>query len=355
MKTDIEQGYMPSCSDCQRNKSLTQKPAGPLHPLLVPDQHGDSVAIDFIGLLPEDNGFNCIVTMTDTSGANIRIVATRTDLSAEQFAQIFFDQWYCNNGLLLHIISDRDKLFVSRFWHALHSLTGIHLKMSSTFHPQTDSASEHTNKTVNQCLRFHIDHAQTRWAQALPLVHFNIMNTVNSSTGYSNFQVLMGQSPCVLPPLTPTSIDYTDAQFPIAGKCTATLLQCINAIANDARDHLLASKIDQAEFANQHQHPDPIYTISDNVLLSTLHRCRDYQSLDSSRVAKFMPRYNGPYHIMAAHPATSSYTLDLPHSPNICPSFHSSKLHPFLPNDDTLYPSHTLAHPPPVMNNGIKD
>ena len=153
----------------------------------------------------------------------------------------------------------------------------------------------------------------------------------------------------------PTSIDYTDAQFPIAGECMATLLQRIDAIANDAWDHLLASKIDQAEFANQHQHPDPIYTISNNVLLSTLHRRRDYQSLDSSHVAKFMPHYNGPYRIMAAHPATSSYTLDLPHSPNICPSFHSSELHPFLPNNDTLYPSHTLAHPPPVMNDGIED
>ena len=164
MKTDIEQGYVPSCSDCQHNKSLMQKPAGPLHPLPVPDQCGDSVTIDFIGPLPEDDGFNCIVTMTDTSGANVRIVATHTDLSAEQFAQIFFDQWYCNNRLPLHIILDRDKLFVSRFWRALHSLTGIHLKMSSAFHPQTDGASERTNKTVNQCLRFHVDHAQTRWA-----------------------------------------------------------------------------------------------------------------------------------------------------------------------------------------------
>ena len=203
MKCDTEQGYVPSCSDCQHNKSLTHKPAGPLHPLPVPDSCGDSIAIDFIGPLPEDEGYNCIVTMTDTSGADIWLTATRTDISTEEFACIFFDQWYCNNGLLLHIILDHDKLFVFCFWKALHSLTGIHLRMSSAFHPQTDGASEWTNKTVNQCLWYHVNHAQSGWACALPHIQFNIMNTVDASTGYSNFQILYGCSPRILPPLLP--------------------------------------------------------------------------------------------------------------------------------------------------------
>lgn len=89
------------------NKSTTTKPAGPLHPLPIPDNRGNSVAIDFIGPLPEDGGFNCIVTMTDRlGGSDIRIRATRTDISAEDFAVIFFDEWYCENGLPLEIISD---------------------------------------------------------------------------------------------------------------------------------------------------------------------------------------------------------------------------------------------------------
>jgi hypothetical protein len=55
---------------------------------------------------------------------------------------IFFDKWYCENGLPLHIISDRNKLFISAFWKALHKLTGVKLKMSAAFHPETDSSSE---------------------------------------------------------------------------------------------------------------------------------------------------------------------------------------------------------------------
>src|SRR5437016_3598857 len=57
MRKDLESGYIPACVDCQRNKNSTTKPTGPLHPLPIPDARGDSVAMDFIGPLPEENGF----------------------------------------------------------------------------------------------------------------------------------------------------------------------------------------------------------------------------------------------------------------------------------------------------------
>lgn len=51
MRKDLDQGYIPSCIDCQHNKSHTTKPAGPLHPLPIPEGccDCDSIAIDFVG------------------------------------------------------------------------------------------------------------------------------------------------------------------------------------------------------------------------------------------------------------------------------------------------------------------
>ncbi len=86
MRKDLEEGYIPSCSDCQQNKSSTQKLAGPLHPLPVPDGRCQSVAMDFIGPLPDDNGFNCISTITDRLNSEYRFIPTRTDVSAKQLA-----------------------------------------------------------------------------------------------------------------------------------------------------------------------------------------------------------------------------------------------------------------------------
>ena len=74
MRKNLANGYVPSCNDCQQNKSMTQKPAGPLHPLPIPDKRFESVAIDFIGPLTPDDGYDCIVTMTDRLGADIQIV-----------------------------------------------------------------------------------------------------------------------------------------------------------------------------------------------------------------------------------------------------------------------------------------
>ena len=53
------------------------------------------------------------------------------DITAPDLALIFFNEWYCENGLPLELISDHDKLFVAKFWKALHELTGVHLKMST--------------------------------------------------------------------------------------------------------------------------------------------------------------------------------------------------------------------------------
>jgi hypothetical protein len=131
MRRDLVEAYVLSCTDCQRNKNWTTTLASPLHPLPVPDKCFDSVAIDFIGPLPKDDGFDCIVTMTDRLGADIQIAPCNTSMTAEEFASIFFDRWFCENGCPLELITDHNKLFVSRFWRALMKLSGIKHKMST--------------------------------------------------------------------------------------------------------------------------------------------------------------------------------------------------------------------------------
>jgi hypothetical protein len=47
-----------------------------------------------------------------------------------------------------NIVSDRDTLFKSTFWKKLNELTGVELRMSSSFHPESDGTSERGNKTM---------------------------------------------------------------------------------------------------------------------------------------------------------------------------------------------------------------
>ena len=170
MHKDLEEGYIPSCAESLCNKLLTSKPVGPLHPLPIPNACCESISLDFIGPLPLDNDLDCILTITDCLNSDIHILPTKTTLTAEELAILFFDNWYCENSLPLDIVSEQDKLFISKFWKYLMHLTGVKHKYSS-YHPQSNGggfASKRTNKTVNQCICFHIKQNQTSWAKALP-------------------------------------------------------------------------------------------------------------------------------------------------------------------------------------------
>ncbi len=335
MRTDLEDGYIPSCIECQRNKSSTSKPTGPLHPLPVPDDRCQSIAMDFIGPLPDDKGFNCILTITDRLNSEFRLIPTRTDITAKELALVFFDKWYCENGLPLDLVTDRDKLFMSRFWHYLTLLTGIKHKASTSYHPQSDGSSERTNKTLVQSLRFHVERNQKGWVSALPRIRFNYMCTVNKSTGYSPFMLRFGKDPIVLPPLDPAREPITQDEI----DARAVISHIYNAV-KDAKDNLLVAKITQAFESNKNRDSNKTfpYKIGDSVLLSTLHRRSEYLSGNGKRVAKFLPRFDGPYPVIDTHPEASTVTLDLPNQPNVFPTFHIHLIKPFIPNDDNKFP-----------------
>ena len=344
MRRDLEHAYIPSCSPCQRNKSRTTKPTGPLHPLPVPDARFEAVALDFVGPLPKEGGKDTILTMTDLLGAEVRLAPIHSTATAAEVAVVLFDEWYCENGLMKQIISDRDPLFTSELWTALHKLTGVKLKMSTAYHPQTDGASERTNKTLNQAIRYHVDNNQKGWLSKLPRIRFAIMNTVNSSTGFSPFHLKTGRSPRVIPPLTPASTTPTTAEVD-----ARQIISRLELDVKEAQDNLLAAKIRQAYHANEHRAPEVIYQEGDLVMLSTENRRRNYKRKDKKRVAKFMPRNDGPYTVVKAFPEKSEYTLRLPNNPQTFPGFHSSLLKPFIPNDPAMFPDREFTRPGAVV------
>ena len=183
----LRDGYIPLCIDCQWNKSSMTKSSGPLHPLPMPNRRCESIAMDFIGPLPLDNGCDYLLTITDRLGSDLHFVPTTKNITTKKLAMLFFDNQYCENGLPKEIICERDKLFVSKFWKHLMLLTRIKTKMSTAYHPQTYGASEWTNKTLEQCLRFHVERNQKGWKWALPRVQFQMMNTINKSTKFMPF------------------------------------------------------------------------------------------------------------------------------------------------------------------------
>jgi hypothetical protein len=117
----------------------------------------------------------------------------------------------------------------------------------------------------------------------------------------------------------------------------------------EARDSLTAAKISQAHHANKERAPDREFEVGDRVLLATAHRRRDYMQKKDGRVAKFMPRFDGPFEVTTAFPEASTYTLHLPDSSRTHRTFHSSLLRPHIENNDELFPSRALERPGPIV------
>lgn len=323
MWTDLENGYIPGCVECQYNKGPTAKPAGPLHPLPVPDECGDSVAMDFIGPLPEDKGFNCILSMTDCLNSDACIIPTHRDIMVEQLALLFFNEWYCENALPLDFITDMDKLFVSKFWKHLMILTGVKHKCAMAYHPKTDGASEHFNKTINQLLHYHVEQNQKGWVCVLPHIRFQSMSTANKSTGFSLFQLKTGHSLHILPPLVDIPVGPSKEYI-----LACTVIDCVTLDISQAKDNLMVAKIVQSYFANSARSDKPKYVVGDKVMLNTINRCHDYRAAGEKQVAKFMLPFNGPYLVIDAHGTASMMTLDMPNMPNTFPTFHTSLIKP---------------------------
>ena len=169
-----------------------------------------------------------------------------------------------------------------------------------------------------------------------------MMNTINSSTGYSGFQLHLGRSPRVIPPIVPTSLPDNLCS---AGSTAENIInQLMNDIA-DAKDNLIQAKAIQAMYAKRSRGQEVVYQPGDKVMLSTFHRRRDFKQKGNDHVAKFFPRWDRPYTITKAHPETSSYTLD-----NNSPyPYYASKLKLYHQNDLILFPNHKLPKPGPVL------
>jgi hypothetical protein len=80
-----------------------------------------------------------------------------------------------------------------------------------------------------------------------------MMNTINASTGFTPFQLRMGRSPRLIPPLVPSLLNELTLSAPEETERAVALLDRINLDFLESKDNLEQAKILQAYFANKHR------------------------------------------------------------------------------------------------------
>jgi hypothetical protein len=327
-----------SCEHCARGKTGTQRPYGLLHPLPIPPRPWSWAALDFMVGLPQvlyrGSLVDSLLTVTDMFSKMVHLFPLSSKASAADVAEIYHDGIYRLHGMQATIVSDRDPKFTGGFWQALHRKIGTKLAMSSSAHPQTDGASEVTNKTAAQILRIFVEDTPDDWALRTSDAEFAINSATASTTGLSPFEVAYGYLPTSWPVDSWSSTDVPSAE----GFGELVRLNWLRAT-----DALIASRVSMTTSDNRRRRPDaPEFQTDSLVYVSS----KDL-SFPAALSRKFLPRFVGPYKILASHPSSSTYTVEFPPHFRIHSRIHASKLRPFFPNDDARFPSRRYDAPLP--------
>ena len=134
-----------NCDICIRNKSARHAPYGLMKSPATPAKPWKSVALDFVVKLPLSTDpvtqvkYDSILVITNRLTKYAYIIPYKESSTAEQMAFTFIRWIVAQHGTPDEIISDRDKLFKSKFWTSLMAQLGVKKKMSTAFHAQTDA------------------------------------------------------------------------------------------------------------------------------------------------------------------------------------------------------------------------
>ena len=164
--------YIRACDVCQRFKYDNSAYPGLLQPLPIPEEAWSQVSLDFIEGLPLSHGKSTILVVVDRLTKYAHFMCLSHPYTAMSVAQAFLDTVFKLHGLPTILVSDRDKVFLSKFWSDFFKLQGVELHLCTAYHPQSDGQTEVVNRCLETYLRCMCRDQPTEWSKWISLAEF---------------------------------------------------------------------------------------------------------------------------------------------------------------------------------------
>lgn len=325
LKLDVE-NFVKQCQVCQQAKHEHCRLPGLLAPLPIPKEAWQDISMDFIEGLPRSDGYNAILVVVDRFTKYANFIPLRHPFTASQVAHLVDKTVFKTHGIPRSIVSDRDRLFTSKFWTTLFATWDTQLQMSTAYHPQTDGQTERVNQCLEMYLRCMTQANPKKWSHWIHLAEFWYNTNYHTSLGCSPHKALFGVDPhySQVPDLTLATLpDVVDVQT--------------------ERQHLsefLQQQLTRAQLRMKNKadkgRSDRVFAMGDAVFLKLQPYAQS--SVVNRPYPKLAYKFFGPFTVLERI-GVAAYRLDLPASSTVHPVFHVSQLKAQVPDHTPVYTS----------------
>ena len=187
--------YVSSCDVSQCNKVIRHKKYGLLEHLEVPMRAWTAISMNFIVGLSKADGYTKIWVIVDRFSKMAHFIPVMTEENIKELALTFLKEIWHLHGLPESIVSDRDTQLTSKFWTSLMQLLYVKLNLSTSFHPESDGATERVNQILQQYWRSYCSYQQEDWVSLLPFSEHVYNTSMSESAMASLFEINYGFSP----------------------------------------------------------------------------------------------------------------------------------------------------------------
>lgn len=186
------QSYVSSCQTCQQYNRPTSRNVGLLGRMAASDIPFSSIAMDHV-TMPQSDDARYILNVIDFATRFLAPAAV-SSTSARDVIHHLHGIFYIY-GTPDHCLSDHGSAFESAEFKRFMRLHSVELHYSTAYRPEGNGLVERSNGTLLTVLRKISALEPLAWATKLQEAAFAVNTSVNSSTGFSPFQLLFGYVP----------------------------------------------------------------------------------------------------------------------------------------------------------------
>ena len=180
------------CQECIRRKIPSEKTKEKLIPIRS-DEFLEQVVMDIAYVGDKNSMYPYLLVMVDQFSKLVSLTEIRTQ-NEDTIVQCVLIKWIYRYGKPKTILTDNGKCFTGGKFKDFCRKYGIEQRFSSPFQHQSNGLAERTIRTVRDMIvTSRGDTDKRSWWQIVPKIEFCLNATVQSTTGYSPFEVVFGR------------------------------------------------------------------------------------------------------------------------------------------------------------------